>query len=186
MKVVGAVLCALLTLVGCAPADQPPVHQTFQLTASLVTDDVTLRWSGAPVDAAYLMVEYATEPNGEYTILGFLPPDKHEFEHPDLMPEATFYYRVTPLTAPEGRPATARPGAKEIQLTWTDSASDEDGYLLERRRTAQATDVAAYLDPNTTSFDLPLLPSDKPATYVPRPFRRGIPSPVTHETIPPE
>lgn len=183
MKLLGAGVCALLLLVGCGSADRP---QGFQLTSSLVTDDVTLRWSGAPTDAAYLMVEYATSANGEYTILDFLPPDRHEFQHPDLMPATTFYYRVTPLTAPEGRPATARPHPKEIQLSWLDTSTDEDGYLLERRRTAQTPEVAAYLDPNTTSFNLPLLPTDKPATYIPRPFHRGTPSPVTHESIPAE
>ncbi|GAA1690050.1 hypothetical protein GCM10009745_39160 [Kribbella yunnanensis] len=176
-------LCALLLLVGCAPTDQ---QQAFQLTADLVADDVTLRWSGAPTNAAYLMIEYATEENGEYTILSFLPPDQHEFQHPDLMPATTFYYRVTPLTAPSAQPATADPRPKEIHLSWQDTSTNEDGYLLERRRTAQPPEVAAYLDPNTTSFNLPLLPTDQPATYIPRPFHRGAPSPVTHETIPPD
>jgi len=175
-------VCLLLLLAGCGSSGQQP---GFQLQASLVADDVTLRWSGAPADAAYLMVEYATEENGEYTILDFLPPDRREFQHPDLMPATTFYYHVTPLTAPPGEPAVARPRANEIQLTWADASADEDGYLLERRRTGQPAEVAAYLDPNTTSFNLPLLPTDKPATYYPRPFRRGTPSPVTHETIPP-
>ncbi|MET7283613.1 hypothetical protein ABZS29_35625 [Kribbella sp. NPDC005582] len=175
-------VCLLLLLAGCGSGGQ---QQGFQLTASLVADDVTLRWSGAPADAAYLMVEYATEKNGEYTILDFLPPDRREFQHPDLMPATTFYYRVTPLTAPPGEAATARRQPQEIQLTWTDTSTDEDGYLLERRRTAQPAEVAAYLDPNTTTFNLPLLPTDQPATYYPRPFRRGMPSPITHETIPP-
>jgi hypothetical protein len=173
----------VLLLGGCGKADR---QQEFVLTASLAADDVTLRWSGAPADAAYLMVEYATEENGEYTILDFLPPDRREFQHPDLMPATTFFYRVTPLTAPLGEPATARPQAQEVNLTWADTASDEDGYLLERRSTEQPAEVAAYLDPNTTSFKLPLLPTDRPATYYPRPFHRGTPSPVAHETIPPE
>ena len=176
-------VCVLLLLAGCGPTDQP---QGFQLNATLAADDVTLRWSGAPADAAYLMVEYATEENGEYTILDFLPPDRREFQHPDLMPSTTFYYRVTPLSAPAGEAAVARPQAKEIKLSWADTATDEDGYLLERRRTEQPAEVAAYLDPNTTTFNLPLLPTDQPATYYSRPFRRGTPSPVTHETTPPE
>ncbi|WP_405063989.1 hypothetical protein OG474_20715 [Kribbella sp. NBC_01505] len=181
MRLPGLGLAVLLVLTGCGQ------HQKgFELTANLVTDDVTLQWSGAPADAAYLMVEYATEETGTYTILDFLPPDQHTFEHPDLMPGTTFFYRVTPLTAPSGDPAKAQPHKDEVQLTWTDTSSDEDGYLLERRSTAQPVQVAAYLDPNTTSFDLPLLPTDKPATYYPRPFRRGTPSPITHEAIPPE
>lgn len=176
-------VCLLLLLGGCGSADR---QQGFVLNTSLAADDVTLRWSGAPAEAAYLMVEYATEENGEYTILDFLPPDRREFQHPDLMPATTFFYRVTPLTAPPGEPAAAQPRAKEIKLTWADIASDEDGYLLERRRTGEPAAVAAYLDPNTTSFNLPLLPTDKPATYYPRPFHRGAPSPVTHETTPSE
>ncbi|GAA0612004.1 fibronectin type III domain-containing protein [Kribbella sandramycini] len=180
MRLLAAWLGSLLVLVGCGSADQP--RQGFQLSSELVTDDVTLTWSGAPSDAAYLMVEYATEEAGPFTILGFLSPEQQRYEHPDLMPSTTFYYRVTPLTAPSGEPAKAQPGKGEVLLSWPDTSSDEEGYLLERH--GATTDVAAYLDPNTTTFALPLLPADKPATYTPRPFRRGTPTSLTHQTTP--
>ena len=93
-----------LALVGCAPADAnaPGIH----LSSALAGDDVTLTWDGHRGGVA---VEFATEPDGRYTILDFVPADRSTFEHPDLMPATTFYYRVRPVTGPASAPATPVP-----------------------------------------------------------------------------
>jgi len=95
---------AVLASVGCAPADAnaPGIH----LSAALTGDDVTLTWDG---HRGGVVVEFATEPDGRYTILDFPPADRSTFEHPDLMPATTFYYRVRPVTGPTSAPATPVP-----------------------------------------------------------------------------
>lgn len=88
-----AALVALLLLLtaACATTRQAPV----QLTATLVSPtDITLRWEGRDPDASGQVIEFATEPAGPYTILGFLPPEQNTYTHPDLIPRTPFYYRL--------------------------------------------------------------------------------------------
>jgi hypothetical protein len=72
-----------------------------ELTATLDTPtDITLSWSGAPAESTSTIVEFATEPDGRYTILDFVTAGQHQYKHPDLIPKTPFYYRVTPVLGP--------------------------------------------------------------------------------------
>ncbi|QUQ71592.1 fibronectin type III domain-containing protein [Kutzneria sp. CA-103260] len=61
-----------------------------------------------------------------------------------------------------------------IQLTWTDNASDEEGYLVEDKP-AGAPDysVVAVVDKNINSFALITLPDEKQASYRVRAYYYG-------------
>jgi len=61
-----------------------------------------------------------------------------------------------------------------IQLTWTDNASDEEGYLVEDKP-AGAPDyqVVAVLDKNINSFALITLPDEDTASYRVRAYYYG-------------
>ncbi|RDI22349.1 hypothetical protein DFR72_112217 [Lentzea flaviverrucosa] len=61
--------------------------------------DVTLHWR-PEAGSAGQVVEYANTRDGDYTILEFATPAKNTYEHPDLIPETEFYYRVRPYTGP--------------------------------------------------------------------------------------
>jgi len=227
LLVVGLAACA-----GPTPGDAgnrpTPGEPGTRLTAELTSPtDVTLRWTGAERDAAGRIVEFATEPDGRYTILQFLPPGQGSYQHPDLIPETTFYYRVRPYFGPASPPVEVTlppgplddnaphdwadprtvgapaPGARQVheggsrptgfaativhangvRFTWTDHASDEEGFLLEvlpsRRR---EWTVAAVLDPDVNSFGLVTLPEEKRASFRVRAFRYGPPSNVVHKT----
>jgi hypothetical protein len=195
---------------GCAPA----AAQGIQLSSSRSGDDVTLTWAGQHDD---VVVEFATEPDGQYTILGFLPGSEHEYVHPDLMPATTFYYRVRPIEGPtsevaEAVPATdrvegedwlvprtvpddrAKPtrggtpanlraesvGAGQYRLTWTDNASDEAGFLVERR-TGTAFEVAFVVDPDVNYLGLT---DERADTFRVRAFHYGEMSNVVSERTP--
>jgi hypothetical protein len=93
---------------GCTPA----AAQGVQLSSELTGDDVTLTWSGNRDD---VIVEFATEPDGQYTILGFVPRTEHRYVHPDLMPATTFYYRVRPVEGPASNDATAVPATDRVE-----------------------------------------------------------------------
>ncbi|MCR3751266.1 hypothetical protein LX88_005254 [Lentzea californiensis] len=61
--------------------------------------DVTLHWR-PEAGSAGQVVEYANTRDGDYTILEFATPAKNTYEHPDLIPETEFYYRVRPYSGP--------------------------------------------------------------------------------------
>ncbi|MCS7479334.1 fibronectin type III domain-containing protein [Umezawaea endophytica] len=71
--------------------------------------------------------------------------------------------------------------ANGIRFTWTDHATDEDGYLLEVKAAGATTFTpAAVLDPNTNSAGLITLPDEKTAAYRVRAFFWGGTSNVAH------
>jgi hypothetical protein len=95
-------------------ATRPPVA----LTATLVSPtNVTLSWHDSGPVPAGRVVEYATAPNGPFTPLGFLPPSQTTFQHRDLMPTTTFYYRVRPFYGPASHTVDVAlpPGAYDDQ-----------------------------------------------------------------------
>jgi hypothetical protein len=93
---------------GCAPATTPGI----ELSSDLTGDDVTLTWEGHRSD---VVVEFATEPDGRYTVLGFLPRSEHTYVHQDLMPATTFYYRVRPVGGPTSDVATSTPATDRVE-----------------------------------------------------------------------
>jgi hypothetical protein len=100
------------------------------LEARLVTPvDVELSWAPAPADGQVL--EFATAPDGEWTVLGFLPPGQNSYRHPDLMPDTTFYYRVRPLIGDASEPvevhlAGAVLPAADTDLGWAEPRTITD------------------------------------------------------------
>jgi hypothetical protein len=59
---------------GCTGGEDPQPRQATRLTATLVSPtDVTLQWKGDEPGAAGWVVEYATDPHGQYTVLEFAP-----------------------------------------------------------------------------------------------------------------
>ena len=98
----------LCVAAGCAPAATQGIH----LSSSLTGDDVTLTWEGHQGD---VIVEFATEPDGRYTVLGFVPRSEHVYVHPDLMPTTTFYYRVRPVEGPASEATTAVPATDRVE-----------------------------------------------------------------------
>jgi hypothetical protein len=95
----------------------PPEAAAFRLTATLATPhDVDLQWQDPNPGAAGHIVEFATEPKGEYTILAFLPREATSFRHPDLIPDTTFYYRAR---------AYYGPLSNEVEIALSASLSDK-------------------------------------------------------------
>ncbi|GAA0798442.1 fibronectin type III domain-containing protein [Spirilliplanes yamanashiensis] len=122
-----AALLALLTACGA-----PPPAAADGLTATLTSPvDVTLRWPAAEPGAAGQIVEFATDAAGPWTILAFLPADARAYDHPDLMPETTFHYRVRPLRGEASPvvdvrlpPAGADEPAADTDLGWADPRTE--------------------------------------------------------------
>jgi len=107
-----------------AGTSAPAAGPAIRLTATLTTPtDVALAWSSRQPAAAGLVVEFATEPGGPYTILEFLPPDQTAYAHPDLIPETPFYYRVRPVHGPATDPVEVTLPAGDL-----DAKAREDNH----------------------------------------------------------
>jgi hypothetical protein len=123
-------------------------------------------------------------PPGEYDDAAH--EDDPDWGAPGTRPEpgaARQSIRTAPASAaPTDLRATVR-DANGIAFTWTDHATDEDGYLLEVRPTGAADyRVAAVLDADVNTYGLVTLPNEKHASYRVRAFYFGPPSNVVHET----
>jgi hypothetical protein len=227
-------LLLVVALAGCSATTTRPAT-AIQLSATLTDPtDIALSWRDTgPVPAARV-VEFATEPEGQYTILDFLPAATTTYRHEQLMPDTSFFYRVRPVYGPASaavhvdlppgglsdasqagdapdwaKPTTVpgKPGGtgtvrdpgvtaaatptglaaavvdpNGIRFTWTDHASDEDGYLLEVRPAGGDFAVVDVLDPNVTAVGLVTLPTEKHADYRVRAFWYGTPSNIATRT----
>ena len=221
-------LVLVAALAGCSAASPDGgAASAVHLSATLVAGtSVKLDWQGGEPGAAGHAVEFATDPDGTWTVLQFVPVDQHTYSHPDLMPQTTFYYRLRPYFGPISAPvevnlppgdfdenaqqgdqdwakphtvaggAVARQSirsgtggaaptdlkatvkdANGIQFSWTDHASDEEGYLLELRTPGSADyTVTEVLDPDVTSVGLLTLADQRSATVRVRAFYYGRPS----------
>lgn len=82
--------------------------------------------------------------------------------------------RLTGAGAPTGFKALVK-HANGILFTWTDRASDEEGFLPEAARARQASgyEPIVVLDPDINSTGLITLPTEKEASYRIRAFTYG-------------
>jgi hypothetical protein len=215
MKLLLAV--SALALAGCSSAgagEAPAITLNSELTTPI---DVTLTWDGH--DDQPVVVEFATAARGPWTILDFLPGEISGYEHPDLLPQTTFHYRVRPVLGPvsdlQNAVDTAPPPSTEdwlppatrpdpaakpvpqgaptnvvvettapdgVQVTWTDNASDEAGYLIEVQETEKDPFVVLFVvDPDVNSVGLITTPAQHTGTFRVRAHRFGEQSNVTEE-----
>ncbi|MFB6977172.1 fibronectin type III domain-containing protein [Streptomyces scopuliridis] len=131
--------------------------------------------ASAPVDVAL--------PPGELTA------EEQESPHDWLAPRSDPARSTTGRSVRDGGPA-APSGLKAvvkhangILFTWTDHASDEEGFLLEARpRGGSAYAPVAVLDPDINSCGLITLPTEKRASYRVRAFTYGARSNVPRLT----
>jgi hypothetical protein len=113
--------------------------------------------------------------------------DDHEWASPRTVPGAPVMKQpirnvsTAGAAAPTDLKATVM-HANGIKFTWTDHASDEEGYLLEVKPEGSSDfGAAAVLDPDINSFGLITLPNEKKASFRVRAFYYGKSSNVAHQ-----
>jgi hypothetical protein len=228
--------CAVLAS-ALAAATTAHAQSAIRLTAEMTSPvDVVLRWTNSAPGAAEYVVEYAYQPEGPYTVLADKLPGETTYEHPRLIPETTFYYRVRPVygpasdpveaclpeslsgaeyakrydasenniaaepqilpqrgpirkksirdrvTAAEGGPSNLKvqlltPTISEFKLTWTDHATDEEGFLLETKADGEKEfRVCAVYEPNINCVVRAFEPPQRRGWFRIRAYYYGAPS----------
>lgn len=99
------VLVAGLTACSSAEPEEPAAPASaIQLTAIQTSPlDIQLGWKDGEAGFAGHTVEYATERNGQYTVLEFAQPTTATYAHEQLMPETNFFYRVRSYVGPASK-----------------------------------------------------------------------------------
>jgi hypothetical protein len=120
----GLALLFLLTvaLSACTPREQAPPtppEPELHVTARLISPtDVVVESSGHSPHAAGHIVEFATDPKGDWTTLAYMLPAEMRHHHPNVVPETTFYYRVRELygaaSSPVGMAMPEPPKGEDI------------------------------------------------------------------------
>ncbi|MET0238061.1 MAG: fibronectin type III domain-containing protein [Kibdelosporangium sp.] len=134
------VVVSLVVLAGCSAgrtSDAPA------LTATLATPtNIDLAWHVLDPAASGQVVEYATEPNGTYTILDYLPPASTTYRHPDLIPQTRFYYRIRPYYGTASTPVdfTLPPGEAP------ENTADDEEWVRPKTLPGSSTARASVRD----------------------------------------
>jgi hypothetical protein len=103
--------------------------------------------------------------------------------YPRTIPGPAMRY---PVRDPRAAPTDLRAGVVNgdgIRFTWTDHATDEEGFLLESRPSGTADfGVVAVMGRDINAFGFVTLPNEKHATYRVRAYYSGSPSNTAHLT----
>ncbi len=132
-----------------------PIHVTATMPSRY---DVTLTWQDTSKTYAGHIVEFATEPNGQYTRLGFWPADENTFTHSRLIPDTTFYYRILPYIGPASVPAEVSLAANLTEAEYTNRYAAPEDYSWGAPETIPAKTAPvrkSIRDPHTTPAAAP-------------------------------
>lgn len=160
------------------------------------TTQVNLTWIDYASGESGYIVERAVG-SGSFSVLGYLSPNSQSFQDPGLTNNTTYTYRVqargdgiTTTNSAYSNSATVTLGStssgylpaptnltasavsqSQINLTWTDNAFSEVGYVVERKVGTGSFETTAYLSSNSQSFyDTAVSPY---TTYTYRVYARG-------------
>jgi M6 family metalloprotease-like protein len=136
--------------------------------------EIELTWRDNSVGETLYRIETAPSTHGPWTLAALAALNSTRSVIDDLAPDTLYYFRVcackgsdvlggwsniaaarTPLNppaAPTGLTATVVSDFR-IDLAWTDHATDEEWYLVERRRSDEIDwSILKWLYPDTTSY----------------------------------
>jgi hypothetical protein len=100
----------LLLLAGAACSSREETSKArpepeLTVSARLISPtDIVVESSGHSPHAAGHIVEFATDPKGDWTTLAYMLPGQVRHHHPNVVPETTFYYRVRDYHGPASSP----------------------------------------------------------------------------------
>ncbi|MGO1071827.1 hypothetical protein [Lysobacter sp. CA199] len=104
---VAALLAACSSSATSPAATATPQALPDTLSATLTAPtDIVVAWTRKDTGAAGRVIEFATEPQGHFTILKFMPLHEARFDHNELIPHTTFYYRLRPYYGPASNEIT--------------------------------------------------------------------------------
>ncbi|MCO5171893.1 MAG: hypothetical protein M9894_36805 [Planctomycetes bacterium] len=194
---------------GSLPSDLARVRTTtllhpIELQAPVVAPGwVEVTWRDRTTTETGFRIERRLGHHGPFTAIGAVGADVTRFVDRTAPAATDVFYQVVAETlggesAPSsfvrvGTPAPPPPPPARslravatapftVELAWTDHATDEAGYRVERRRADDGFQVVATLPPDATGYTDGGLTPDRTYEYRVRPFTAGGPAPAV-ETV---
>ena len=141
------------------------------LTATVVSSSrIDLAWSDNSANETSFQLEVSTD-GANYVPLATLGANITTYSHTGLNPITTYFYRVracnsagcsayandsdTTEDAPPAAPSNltvAAVSASQINLSWSDNSSNEDGFIIERSLNGTSFTVIGTVGANVTSY----------------------------------
>jgi len=170
--------------IGVFPNLATPVAPSNLAVAAITTGGVSLSWTNNANDGSSIVVERKTGVNGTYAPVGNpLPAGTASFTDTTTALDTTYMYRVkatngtgsspysnevtavTLPSAPAGLRLTSQ-GSTQVSLAWTDTATSETGYVVERKTGAGAyAQIGSTLPPQTQAYTDKTVQIDTVYTY---------------------
>ncbi|MBA4149074.1 MAG: fibronectin type III domain-containing protein [Verrucomicrobia bacterium] len=151
----------------------PPAAPSGSSASAVSSSQINLSWTDNSANESNFIVARSTTSGGPYTDIATLGANVTSYNNTGLSAGTTYYYVVRasnaggasansnqasaqtlppPPTAPSGLAATAI-DSTQINLSWTDNSSNEDGFIIARSTTSGGpyTDIVSVVA-NTTSY----------------------------------
>ncbi len=173
----------LLYALNSAPQGNPPMAPSALSVASPTTSSLTLTWTDNSTDETGFVIERASGSSGPWTQIAttgaHTATGLMNYVNSGLQSNTAYYYRVCAAnsyghsgytavasgTTSASAPPPAAPSGlyisgatnSSLTLTWTDNASDESGFYIERASGssgpwAQIASVGAHASTGSTTF----------------------------------
>ncbi len=156
-----------------APLPTEPAAVRGLRAEGAYADAIQLQWryeaDGSQLEGFEILRALAAA--GPFTSVAFVAPEAREYLDEGLAPSSTYYYRVAavgdagaaepPTISATTKPETLRPpsevsltvGHESFTLRWRDNATDETGYVVQRRGPGSARyETVGLLGVNAQSF----------------------------------
>lgn len=153
----------------------PPAAPSNLVATAAGASAINLSWTDNAANETGFVLERSLSAGSGFTTVATLPANTTTYSDSGLSSSTTYYYRVrasnvagnsawsnvasattaavvaTPPNAPSDLVATAT-GCNAIQLNWSDNATNETGFVLERSLSPRRGFVAIAMLPANTTF----------------------------------
>jgi hypothetical protein len=178
-----------------------PAVAPYGLIASVAAGQINLAWTDNSNNETGFRIERATGA-GAFTEVGTVAADSTTFSDTTVQPAVTYSYRVFAFTAggdslPSNTETVKAPGplpaggptdldivgitTNSITISWTDSATNESGFRVQRMGPAGVWGLVATLPANTTTYTNTGLKANTTYSYRIRGFNAGAISAFSNE-----
>lgn len=174
--------------VSSTPPPPPPNAPSALGFTAITASHLDLRWTDNSTNEDGFRLERKTGASGTYAAIATVGANLNSYSDTSVSGNTTYYYRVCAyndggdsawsneanVTTPAAPPPPAAPSSltaaaaasSQINLSWTDNASDETGYKIERKTGAGGTwSQIATVAANATSYNDTGLSASTQYTY---------------------